>query len=101
MNTRPYVYGWPNANAKQVSTHKKWDEADAWMKQDKRPAAWLKVSSWQDSSGDTISRSRGNASTQEQAVRIQRQGSHDGDSLAKLLPGSQPAGRLLVGQRFR
>ena len=27
MNTRPYLYGWPNANAKQVSTHKKWDEA--------------------------------------------------------------------------
>ena len=25
----------PNANAKQVSTHKKWDEAGAWMQQDK------------------------------------------------------------------
>ena len=32
---RPCLYGWPNANANRVSTHKNWDEADAWMKQDK------------------------------------------------------------------
>ena len=29
------VNKWPSANAKQVSTHKNWEEADAWMQQDK------------------------------------------------------------------
>ena len=29
------VNKWPDANAKQVSTHKNWEEADAWMQQDK------------------------------------------------------------------
>ena len=29
------VTKWPSANAKQVSTHKNWEEADAWMQQDK------------------------------------------------------------------
>ena len=26
---------WPSVNAKQVSTHKNWADADAWMKDDK------------------------------------------------------------------